>query len=44
MFFLSRYADASMDIFSKSIIMSLVNFTRDEKFHDDLTLIAPDIN
>ncbi len=33
-----------VESFSKNLIMNLVNFSKDEKFHDDLTLIALDIN
>ncbi len=42
--FIERNVHLPVELFSKNLIMNLINFSKDEKFHDDLTLIALDIN
>ncbi|MBP7736881.1 MAG: serine/threonine-protein phosphatase [Spirochaetes bacterium] len=42
--FISRNRDLPVEAFSRGLIKSLVDFSRDETFNDDLTLITIDIN
>ncbi len=42
--FIKSNSHLPVESFSKNLILNLVSFSKDEKFHDDLTLIALDIN
>ncbi len=42
--FIMQNSHLPVDTFSASLITHLVDFSRDEKFHDDVTLITLDIN